>query len=314
MSNSYDIRFISRKKIDSKLWDNCVNKSPGGSIFAFSWYLDYVCDNWNAIVAGNYDYIMPVVEQNKWGFVYSSMPVLAKYLGIIGPMPVTDDIAKTFISFFLQKYKLARHVFNKTTPLFPSNELSSVSILRTTEIDLICQYDRIYKQYSVNLQQNLENCDLKNYNLVSGVQLIDLLQLHNQSNLNFGLAANFDILKRIRKMGLHALREKSAEIVGAYDSQNKLWASVLFISSHNKVFPVFFAQKRNAEKNYVLDQLIDYFIRKHVEKNLTLSLFNDANKYYSPVEFGGTQTQYTCLEINNFPKPLKSITKKLFQI
>ena len=44
------IKFLYNKEINKIHWDECVLNSINSKIYAFSWYLDIVSDEWNGLV------------------------------------------------------------------------------------------------------------------------------------------------------------------------------------------------------------------------------------------------------------------------
>ena len=53
-----DIRYLERKEIDTIKWNNCILHAPNGLIYARSFYLDAMAENWSALVAGDYQYVI----------------------------------------------------------------------------------------------------------------------------------------------------------------------------------------------------------------------------------------------------------------
>ena len=49
-----DIRYLERNEIDTIKWDNCIGNAFNGLIYARSFYLDAMAENWSALVAGDY--------------------------------------------------------------------------------------------------------------------------------------------------------------------------------------------------------------------------------------------------------------------
>jgi len=44
------IKHLKNSEIDIALWDECISKSFNGLVYAYSFYLDVVCPNWEALV------------------------------------------------------------------------------------------------------------------------------------------------------------------------------------------------------------------------------------------------------------------------
>ena len=48
------IKYVRRKDLDIKKYNNCIEKSIQSRIYAFSWYLDVVAENWSVLVVGRF--------------------------------------------------------------------------------------------------------------------------------------------------------------------------------------------------------------------------------------------------------------------
>jgi hypothetical protein len=51
---SSSIEYLTSFEIDAQKWDDCINRSANGLIFAKKLYLDLMADHWNAVVINDY--------------------------------------------------------------------------------------------------------------------------------------------------------------------------------------------------------------------------------------------------------------------
>src|SRR5690606_17349129 len=86
--------------LDLKKWDEVVGISPNGLIYAYSWYLDALNVEWLALIKDDYEYIMALPIQRKWGIVpISYQPILVQQLGVISPENnINQSIIQEFVS------------------------------------------------------------------------------------------------------------------------------------------------------------------------------------------------------------------------
>ena len=61
------IKLINRKNIDDKRWNGCIHFAINALPYAYTWYLDNVCENWEGLVLDNYKAVMPLVYKKKFG-------------------------------------------------------------------------------------------------------------------------------------------------------------------------------------------------------------------------------------------------------
>ena len=84
MNNIHDIRYLNRNEIETEKWDHCILQSTNGLIYARSFYLDAMAENWSALVSGDYEAVMPLTWNMKYGFTYLYQPYFTKTLGVFG--------------------------------------------------------------------------------------------------------------------------------------------------------------------------------------------------------------------------------------
>ena len=58
--------FLKHDKIDKVKWDNCISRSVNGHIYARSWYLNIVSPDWDALIEGDYEAVMPLTWKRKF--------------------------------------------------------------------------------------------------------------------------------------------------------------------------------------------------------------------------------------------------------
>src|SRR5436305_8276918 len=99
----FDIRYLEREQIDIDKWDRCIADAPNGLIYARSFYLNAMAENWTALVAGDYEYVMPLTWKSKAGFKYLYQPYFTKTLGVFGKSRHIIDVS-SFLRAILDVY------------------------------------------------------------------------------------------------------------------------------------------------------------------------------------------------------------------
>lgn len=91
------IHKLSRSAIIDEQWDNTVLSAYNVMPYGLSWYLDAVADSWDAIVLGNYDWVMPLPFTLKFGVKMYSQPPFCQQLGPFGKTKPSQKIIKLFV-------------------------------------------------------------------------------------------------------------------------------------------------------------------------------------------------------------------------
>jgi hypothetical protein len=329
-----NIHFLPYQKIDSESWDRCIDLSVNGCIFAYSWYLNEVSPGWSAVIDEDYSAVMPLPVSIQYRTHVVLTPDFIHHLGIFSQLPLSSEILMNFISAIPSEIKyfelyysklclIPPTIFNEyeSKSVFPKHKIKCSSLVKKIslsdsfdlkpgfkvseyrtafELDLIRNYQYMYNKYTPELKEKLTYSKNFNFNIIGGIHLQELIDLYLKNKQFTGLNLSKNKLKKLQSIGSHCINSGAGEITGAYDNENKLCAAALFISSHNKTFMVFMAQNKLTGKNFVLEYLIDSYIRKHSEKNITLCLYNYGKNNVNYDCFGALRCTYPALMINKF--------------
>lgn len=73
------IKVLKRAEIDDDKWNNSIVGSNCNNIYGLTWYLDAVTDkNWQALVANDYEIILPFLKKWKYFIPYITQPFLCQ--------------------------------------------------------------------------------------------------------------------------------------------------------------------------------------------------------------------------------------------
>jgi hypothetical protein len=71
-----------------------------------------VAQSWDALIWGDYEFVMPLTPKRKWGITYLYQPTFCQQLGIFPPAP--DSVQKEFSQFLQKKFRFIQFniIFN----------------------------------------------------------------------------------------------------------------------------------------------------------------------------------------------------------
>ena len=126
------IKHLKYYEIDKSKWDNTVSCSDFSLPYFFSWYLDVVSPGWEALIAEDYSYIMPLTVKIKCGIKYVIQPPFTQQLGVISLSKNIDcQIINSFIKsipYLIYDINLNYNNFSKEFSLLFSIALVRFSI------------------------------------------------------------------------------------------------------------------------------------------------------------------------------------------
>ena len=299
-----DIKYIRQKDIDTQKWDNCIAKSINGIVYAFSWYLDVVCPKWEALVYGDYESVMPLTQNHKYGVSYLFQPLFSQQLGIFSFNKIDESLIRSFLEAIPQKFKFIEINLNKFNRI---DELEGYSIKNnvTYELDLIESYENIFRKYKKNNIRNIRKAIQNKISILKGLMPNDILELVKSSGKMHGVKDQQ--LNILRQLIAAAIRFKSGHLYGAYNEHNSLCPAGFIVFSNHKACFILSVSNDEGKKHSAMFLLVDEFIKDFSNRNIILdfkgSNLDNIARFYKG--FGANPFQYQSIRANNLPFPLK---------
>lgn len=106
-----DIRIVPYNKIDKIKWDFCIQNCENGLIYSTSAFLDAMSANWDAIIAGDYEAVMPLTWKRKFTVKYLYQPAFIQQNGIIGNN-VDVSLTTAFLNLTFTAFSFAEFTLN----------------------------------------------------------------------------------------------------------------------------------------------------------------------------------------------------------
>jgi len=307
-------------------WNSFVRKSPQGSLFSETWYLDIlkvkyqvlcVIDEDNSIIAGI------VLAKNQIN-TYSN-PMLDKYLGVLLKDEVLPRSQKTLSKQYkaqellvsdLKKYKSFDYYFHSNyTNWIPFYWKGFTQQTRYTyRINLKENIDDIQKKFHGNLRNDIKNAIKNDINIIRDIDFDSFFDIINKTFLRQGSKAPFDKLKL--KSFIEKMNNKGCyNSFAARDSKGNTIAVCGIV--------------HDSKSSYLILNGID--IKKHIRGANALMLFESIKYYQSKCNlydfegsmlpgveqfyrrFGGELASYYRIWSDNFFNYTKTKAKKVYK-
>ncbi|OQY03280.1 MAG: hypothetical protein B6I20_05375 [Bacteroidetes bacterium 4572_117] len=303
-----EIRYLKQNEINITKWDKCIAGSINGIVYAYSWYLDIVCETWNALVYGDYETVMPLTYNKKYGISYLYQPQFSQQLGIFSSRNLSGEIVGNFIKSIPEKFSFIEINLNKFNSI---NDVNNIKLKQnvTYELELIRDYESLFRQYKKNTIRNIRKAIQNKISITHGLKPNDVVALLNSTgNKQAYTEKDFTI---VRRLIVGAIRNNSGQLFGAYTENNNLCAVGFFIYSNKKACFILSVANDEAKKTSAMFLLIDEFIKQYASKNMILD-FEGSNiegiaRFYAG--FGARPFNYPSIKINKLFYPLRLIKR-----
>lgn len=142
------LQIIASHKIDELKWDQCLKSSTNALIYSSTDFLNTICDNWDAIVVNDYDFIMPVPWRKKFGIKYCYHVPFLQQAGVFGK-DINEKIVAGCFQLLQKITRYGDYAFNY------KNKISVGKVCNNFTLSLASNYESTSLFYSDKLKADL---------------------------------------------------------------------------------------------------------------------------------------------------------------
>lgn len=296
------ITYVKRDDIDTAKWDSCIARSVNGIVYAYSWYLDIVAENWDALIGDDYQTVFPLPYNVKYGIPYIYQPFFTQQLGLFSLGSINPALVSEFLDAIPRSFRYIDLNLNTFVRVDYPN--AKVFPRVTYHLDLIEPFDVITSRYSSNTKRNVLKAVAYNISVVKGLSAFQIIEL-KKGNMTVSLKQkHFDILTQLITQ---SVGNGVGELYGAYTARNELCAGALFLKTNGKVIYLLASSTDEGREQRAMFGLVDHFINQNSESHLVLD-FEGSNiesvaRFYDG--FGASPCEYNRIVLNRLPWYLK---------
>jgi hypothetical protein len=311
---------LRRTQIDIDCWDDLISRSPQSVIYAHSFYLDIVCQDWQALVwpgTGPYEIAMPVPVRRKFGCTVVYQPLFCQFLGMFSARQLTATQAEAFVKAISANFSyISSYCFNpeNTAVLAPflCNYRQIEPALLTTEwLDLNRGYECIHTHFSEDRKLNVRKSHNQCWNIISFNNIhpvISLFAANHAHTIPGGVSNNaYCLLEKL----FEVLCKKGFTDLRYAHREGVLHAGVLFVRYAGRVIYLFNAADETGRLDNARTFLLDQYFRQNAESNLVFDFEapekESVLKFYK--SFGGKSVPFFRISQNRLPFPFRQICR-----
>ncbi len=304
------ISYIQHKNIDKHKWDACIDACSNPVIFVYSWYLDVVCSNWDAIVLGDYEAVFPLSKKSKYKISYIYQPFFTRYFGLYSSINLSEKLVTDFLDAIPEKFKYIQLCLHQNN--LSSSKGFSISEKKYQALDLNNSYEVLYKNYSDNAKRNIKKALNAGFVLKKNIQpdlVVNLFKTTKGQELEVFKTADYKILLQLMDV---CITKNKAQSLAVFDRNNDLCSAGFFMESSN-CFVFLKSGVTNQGKSLgAMHLLFDSFIKEHAKSQKMLdfggSSVDSVARFYK--NFGAKDFVYLQVKKNSLPRIVKWISRK----
>lgn len=283
------IRLIKGEDIDKVKWNSCVHYANNGNVFGYKWYLDFVAKEWDALVEGDYESVMPLVYREEAdGRMALHQPALIRELGVYSIHVLSPLRVRSFLEAIPAEYaRVEMHLNEQNLP--PADTGFKSERLTNYQLPLMSEYEVLEQRFDQGLQARIVagiRAGLRSDSNLKPEAIADFCKLYAPER--FGADRVFHGMQRVMYNALHRGWGFASSIQAA---DGTLLAAGFFITSHNRVLALAAAESPLGARASALDYLYHIIIRTQAGRPQALD-FNTMAQSERAEQFGARANDY----------------------
>jgi len=186
------VQVLSSQQIDPQQWDNFIERSREGNIYATYTYLEHCERAWKAAILqddqGYFRAVLPFQVSKKWGIEYVYQDPFARELGIFTVEDLLPDHYQSLLQASLGSYRyVARYRFNvdnyclvKQSNFFGKGGLSEKE---TYHLDLKLSYSSVWQAYHRDRRYSIKRAQRSEQRILQSDDLSPTMKIFSKVTL-----------------------------------------------------------------------------------------------------------------------------------
>ncbi len=306
-----DIRYVKRKDINQQKWNSCIHYAGNGVNYAYTWYLDNVCEEWDGLIEGDYESVFPLIWNKRLlGYKRLFQPQFCQQLGIFSIHILSEKRIQAFLNAIPPEFRyvdIYLNARNKTTKPVGFEVFERPNY----QLSLATDYETIRSKYSKNLKRSLKKAGQQKLTFTTSVKpekLVEMFRVHQGENIPDMKDSSYHTLHRIIYNALH---RGLGFLSGIQAEDGELIAAAFFLVGHGKIINLLPASTPRGKECCAMHRLIDVLILSNAGRPAVLDFEGSAipsiARFYK--SFGAENVPYYRIKRNDLPFWFKWVKK-----
>ena len=251
------IHYIKRKDLNVVKYDACIAHALQSRIYAYSWYLDIVADNWDVLVLNDYEAVMPIPWKQKYFIKYVAQPLFCQQLGIFSKETLPKELQDKLIKSIPNKFLKVSLNFNADNQVSGSNTTVKSNFLLPIENTLIENYKKFNKNRKRSLKKSQNNflyVDVVNINA-----LLLMAEKEKKYLKNFKFTTLIKLITPLQDL-------EKGFLLGVYSKENELLGGAFFLKEKHRITYLFSVMNAEGKRLNAATFLIYDVLNTYIDK------------------------------------------------
>lgn len=288
MSDKNKLKYIKNNQLDYEKWDACVNNAGNRNLYGQSWFLDIVSPGWEALVFGDYEFVMPLTVVKRLGIRAVLQPLHCQQLGIF-PAP-GYELQVEFCNRLFQLFPIVRYQHNAKAKTDAFGKFKFQEKLNFI-LPLHKSYEELAKNFSVNARRNIKKSEKQKVRVVKGLPPNEFFEWKNQSVKRKVPEKSHRILSRLMSK---TLTNGQGVIYAAYSETNTLCAAAFMVFDGSRAYYLNAFSTEEGMQNRGMYAIVNHIVIEHSNSDVCIdfegSMIDGVARFYKG--FGAIPEKY----------------------
>lgn len=306
MATSGNIQYLQNHQIDRARWDACIDNADNGLIYGYSFYLDTMCDHWDALILDDYAAVMPLPWRRKFTISYLYQPYYIATLGVFGNN-VSEAVFAQFIRAIPLKFRYCDLDFNEGNQITKNIALTHLEWRERKNLFLtLDRYETIYAKYSRLAKRKLTKAKHEGLQITRNVPASDVIDYYIREYEEKNRIIPNDVYRKLKDLLKHSKKE-GYQTYMATTQQGAVAGFYLVYIDHKFVYSILGGSTAEGKNKGTFYLLTDAAIQDFSDTQKTFR-FEGSDKpgiAFFNMQFGSSPITYFHLKRNNLPWPIR---------
>lgn len=301
-----NINYVKYKDIDKQEWDKHLASSVNGLLYGCSWFLDIVCNTWDALIADDYTFFLPLPIKYKFLFPIINSPPYTNRYNIFGNTHPNMSVYHEFAKKIHEKFIGVS--FNFGIHDLASLDDFKISYRLRQELYLEQTYDQLYAKFKKSHKKNIKKANSKGIFIRKTKNAESIVAMkravHQLKSINIS-EKHYDMLHKIASVSCKYFGGQIYEAI--YEGE---LVSATFFAEFNRRYTIFSGNNFFGRKIGAAYCLINEFLKTHANSKCILDFAgsNITGIRYRNEGFGAKSQRYCSVSKSNL---IYKIAKKI---
>ncbi len=307
-----DIKLLKRQDIETAKWNGCVHYSANSRVYAYSWYLDNVADDWWGLIEGDYESVMPLVWNDKMlktKQIYQ--PFLTQQLGLFSINVCSKARISAFLNAIPSEFRFVDMQLNFLNTDIAEYDAWKIEQRPNYILDLKRPYEQVAEGYSQNLRRILKKIEPGSLYATTDLTPERFIEVARQAHQNQKLNLPELFYHTAIRIIYNCLHRGQGSIFAVYDAQKQLCAASFIILDGMRLLNLINFSTAQGHSLNAMHFLFDAIIQNNSNKlklfDFEGSTIEGVARFYQ--SFGAINQPYLRLKANKLPWYLRFLKK-----